>query len=145
MPEPAQDIRERSSELRQGVESVRALADSVGTAASSDIREGLDRLDTFLSTRLLTHISSLREALGDSEGSPLALELAHLATFADEVSWLRKKVGGRDLAIGTANAAKRVLYGLYALIKLHFAMEDEVYLPRLGDMAEPTIPVQEAG
>lgn len=144
MPESTRDIHERSAELRQHVESVRALADTVGTAPSSDIRASLDRLDNFVSTKLLPHVSSLKETLGDREGTPLATELTHLGTLADEVSWLRKKVGGRDMTVGTANAARRVLYGFHALLKLHFDKEDEIYLPRLADVAEPPAE-QEAG
>ncbi len=139
------DIRERSAELHHQVESVRALADTVGTAPSSEIRASLDRLDSLISTKLLPHVSSLKETLGDGEGTPLAMELAHLGTFADEVSWLRKKVGGRDMTVGTANAARRVLYGFHALLKLHFAKEDEIYLPRLADVDEPRSAEQEAG
>lgn len=30
-----------------------------------------------------------------------------------------------------ANDLKRVLYGLYTLVKVHFAKEEEVYLPLL--------------
>ena len=145
MPEPAQNIRERSTELRQHVDQVRALADSVGTIPPSEIREGLDRIDSFVSTRVLPHVSSLREALGHGEDSQLAVELAYLRTLADEVSWLRKKIGGRDMTVGTANAARRVLYGFYALLKLHFAKEDDVYLPRLGDAEHPAAAEQEAG
>lgn len=136
MSEPTQTLRERSSELYHQVESVRALADSVGTAPTADIRGGLDRLDSLVSTQLLTHISSLRQALGDPDGSPLAMDLDQLGTLADEVSWLRKKLGNKEMTAGNANAVRRVLYGLYALLKLHFAKEDAIYLPLVEAAAE---------
>ena len=35
----------------------------------------------------------------------------------------------------TANALRRVLYGLFAIITLHLAKEDEIYLPLLETRA----------
>ena len=145
MPEPAQTLREVSSRLYHQVEPVRALADAVGTAPASDIRAGLDRLDSLVSTQLLTHISSLREAIGDPEGSSLAMDLSQLGSLADEVSWLRKRLGKGAMSVGTANAVRRVLYGLYALLKLHFEKEDAIYLPLVKDAIAPGGARQEAG
>jgi len=145
MPESTQALRERSSELYQQVEPVRALADSVSTAPASELRAGLDRLDTFVSTALLTHVSALREALGDPEDSSLAMDLAHLGTLAGEVSWLRKRLSSHDMTSGSANAVRRVLYGLYALLRVHFAKEQEIYLPLLEGRTERDPAQQEAG
>ena len=33
--------------------------------------------------------------------------------------------------------ARRVLYGLYALVKLHFTEEEEIYIPVLEDALDP--------
>jgi hypothetical protein len=145
MPEPTQTLREVSSQLYHQVESVRALADSVGTAPVSDIRAGLDRLDALVSTQLLTHISSLRDAIGDTENSSLEMDLSQLGSLADEVSWLRKRLGKSAMTVGTANAVRRVLYGLYALLKLHFEKEDAIYLPLVEDAIAPGAAEQEAG
>jgi hypothetical protein len=36
-----------------------------------------------------------------------------------------------------ANDLRRVLYGLYGIVKLHFAKEEEVYLPLLDTRLTP--------
>jgi hypothetical protein len=145
MQESTQTLGELSSELCQQVESLRALADSVGTAPVSDIRDGLDRLDTFVSIRLLPHISALREALGGPEDPSLAMDLSHLGSLAGEVGWLRRQLSSRDMTVGSANAVRRVLYGLYALLKVHFAKEGELYLPLINAQTEDSARQQEAG
>ena len=40
-------------------------------------------------------------------------------------------MAGATLAPLQAKSLRRVLYGLYALVKVHFAKEEEVYLPLL--------------
>jgi hypothetical protein len=42
-----------------------------------------------------------------------------------------------DLAPRNFKALQRVLYGLYALVKVHFAKEEEVYLPILEERLSP--------
>jgi iron-sulfur cluster repair protein YtfE (RIC family) len=37
-----------------------------------------------------------------------------------------------------ANGLRRVLYGLHHLVKVHFAKEEEVYLPILDERLDPT-------
>ncbi len=47
------------------------------------------------------------------------------------------RIEGRTLTAGQAEAFRRVLYGLYTLVKLHFAKEEEVYLPLLDARLKP--------
>jgi hypothetical protein len=49
------------------------------------------------------------------------------------------------MTVGTANAVRRVLYGLYALLKLHFEKEDAIYLPLVEDAPASGAAEQEAG
>jgi hypothetical protein len=48
-----------------------------------------------------------------------------------ELGVLRAQLVAGPLALAQANALRAVLYGLYALVKVHFAKEEEVYLPLL--------------
>jgi Hemerythrin HHE cation binding domain len=51
--------------------------------------------------------------------------------LTDELASLRSELSRPTLGEAPAKALRRVLYGLYALVKLHFAKEEEIYLPLL--------------
>jgi hypothetical protein len=44
---------------------------------------------------------------------------------------LGSQLGGANLANAQAKALRRILYGLSALVRVHFAKEEEIYLPIL--------------
>lgn len=48
----------------------------------------------------------------------------------------RKRIQ-KDVSAQKFKALQRVLYGLYALVKVHFAKEEEVYLPILEERLSP--------
>jgi iron-sulfur cluster repair protein YtfE (RIC family) len=48
-----------------------------------------------------------------------------------ELGALSEQVSATEIGANQANELKRVLYGLYTLVKVHFAKEEEVYLPLL--------------
>jgi hemerythrin-like domain-containing protein len=48
-----------------------------------------------------------------------------------EVGRLTEELSALRNAPDNANDLRRVLYGLYTLVKVHFAKEEEVYLPLL--------------
>lgn len=50
--------------------------------------------------------------------------------LTDELGTLR--AGGDDSAANQIEA-RRLLYGLYALLRVHFAKEEEIYLPLLDE------------
>jgi hypothetical protein len=51
--------------------------------------------------------------------------------LAEELGILRGQLAGATLSDAHAKALRRVLYGLYALVTVHFAKEEEIYLPLL--------------
>ena len=67
--------------------------------------------------------------------SRLAPEANAVAAPSMKAFRLRPPCGA--LALAQANALRRVLYGLYALVKVHFAKEEEVYLPLLDARLTP--------
>ncbi|MGZ9262923.1 MAG: hypothetical protein ACXW6V_25945, partial [Candidatus Binatia bacterium] len=46
---------------------------------------------------------------------------------------LRSRIFQPDFDRVTAMELRRVLYGLYSVVKLHFAKEEEIYLPILAN------------
>jgi hypothetical protein len=57
--------------------------------------------------------------------------------YIEELATLKKDIGGATLTAEQVKSLRRVLYGVYALVKLHFAKEEEVYLPILDRWLTP--------
>jgi iron-sulfur cluster repair protein YtfE (RIC family) len=51
--------------------------------------------------------------------------------LTQELGSLRVHRSQLSITFEQARALRRVLYGLYALVKVHFAKEEEIYLPLL--------------
>jgi iron-sulfur cluster repair protein YtfE (RIC family) len=51
--------------------------------------------------------------------------------LTEELGKLRERLASSGLSSDTAEALRRILYGLYTLVTLHFAKEEEIYLPLL--------------
>jgi hypothetical protein len=54
-----------------------------------------------------------------------------IGQLTGELGLLRSQLTGADVSESQQKALRRVLYGLYAVVKVHFAKEEEVYLPIL--------------
>lgn len=122
------------------IERIRTLADSIGMIPVASLREALGRAYLLLLNQVLPHaqaeelvlyptIGRLLGSLGITEaGSRDHLEVLRL-TGELEVQWLH--LFYVPMSVPDERVLRRVLYGLYAIIKLHLAKEEELYLPLL--------------
>jgi iron-sulfur cluster repair protein YtfE (RIC family) len=102
---PTQPLRDEHKELFPHIESLRAAADSVGEAPVETVRRKVAESHEFLVHHLLPHARAEERAL--------------------------YPVVARLMGAPEAKALRAVLYGLSALVSVHFAKEEEVYLPIL--------------
>lgn len=135
-------IRHEHAELRPHVRELLDLADGVGELPLADLRDGVSRAHEFLSRHLIAHARAEDEVLypliGRLLGAPAATRT--MSRDHEEVARLAQALGDLHgaLAAGApdarqAKALRRVLYGLHAIVELHFAKEEEVYLPLLDE------------
>jgi len=150
MTTASQQLRDEHAEILPHVEEIRALADSVITASPEELRDGIRQVEAFLTKQLLPHAAAeekvLYAAISEIAGGPLAVALmsrdhAEMREFAEECSWILSQIGRGPVTPGLANAARRVLYGLYALLRLHLAKEDEI----CASLLDETMTAAEAG
>lgn len=115
--------------------SLRATADAVGMVPPGDLRHAIDDVVQFLHEHVLPHATAEDEVLypfvAHLLGSPLATDTmrrdhSEILGLTHELERLRDHL---DDAASTD--LRRVLYGLFAVIRLHLAKEDEIYLPLL--------------
>jgi iron-sulfur cluster repair protein YtfE (RIC family) len=58
---------------------------------------------------------------------------AAVGQLVDELATLRQEIGSSGLDPSVDRSLRCVLYGLYALIRVHLMKEEEIYLPLLDD------------
>lgn len=140
-----QPLRDEHKALLRQVEALRSLADSVGSVPSDSLQERLERACEFLTDVLIPHAQAEDRALyplvGKVMRGPEGIETMsrdHLEVgrLTEELRALGSTLDDPLDAAG-ANALRRVLYGLYALITLHFVKEESIYLPVLDARLNP--------
>lgn len=124
-------VREGHFRLRQDVDHIRLAAQELPSVSPEERHLIVTRVLEYLRGTLLPHAEeeeqSLYPAVGKILGSPEATQTMihdHLAIRARVV----------ELAMTNENEVDRLqelLYGLYALITVHFWKEDQLYLPLL--------------
>src|SRR5512138_2838426 len=141
-----QPLRDEHRELFPEVERILAAADSIGNASMDELRRDVDRAYDFLAHHLLPHAQAedaalyptVQQVLGSTDATrTMSRDHVEVGTYIDELASLRKGLGGDSLNPEQTAQLRRVLYGLYAIVKLHFAKEEEVYLPILDQRLTP--------
>ena len=146
MPALMQPLREEHQELLPQIERLRTVADLVGDASAETVRQAIDEVYAFLTRHLIPHAHAEDAALypvvgkvmGASEATAtMSRDHVEVGRLTEELAVLRGHRAGAALGADQAKALRRVLYGLYALVKVHFAKEEEVYLPILEARLTP--------
>lgn len=130
-----QPLRDEHKELIPHIERILEVADSLPDAPLDQIRDGVQEVYEFLAYHLIPHAqaedAALYPAVQNALGSPdatrtMSRDHAEVVRYIEELAELRHELTPRNF-----KPLQRVLYGVYALVKVHFAKEEEVYLPIL--------------
>ncbi|MFF7795678.1 hemerythrin domain-containing protein [Streptomyces sp. NPDC007991] len=137
-----QQLHHEHEHLLPHIEALRTVADTVGRATPEALGTALADLQLFLADHLIPHAEAeervlypaVARVMGAAEATAtMSREHAEVGRLARELGTLREAMG-RDGLNGEGQAAlRRVLYGLYTLVKVHFAKEEEIYLPLLEE------------
>ena len=141
-----QPLREEHKELLPHIEAIRQAADAIGETTLSELRPRIDDVYDFLAYHLLPHAQAEEAALypvvGKVMGAPeatgtMSRDHVEVERLIDELGQIRSNASGSTLTTVQIKDLRRVLYGLYTLVKVHFAKEEEVYLPILDARLTP--------
>lgn len=141
-----QPLKEEHKELLPHIEALRLAGLAVHGTLSQASLELIDESYAFLATHLLPHARAEEAALypvvQKEMGAPLATatmsrDHVEIESMTRELGELRKQISANDIGAKQANELKRLLYGLYTLVKVHFVKEEEVYLPLLDSKLTP--------
>lgn len=132
-----QPLRDEHKELIPHIEQILEVANSIPDAPLEQIRDGVKDVYDFLAYHLIPHAQAeeaalyptVQKALGSPDATrTMSRDHVEVGRYTEELAELRQQVSPRNF-----KALQRVLYGLYALVKVHFAKEEEVYLPILDE------------
>jgi hemerythrin-like domain-containing protein len=133
-------LREEHRVLLPHVEQLRQAADLVGSESLADIRLEVRESLRFLNGHLLPHAHAEEAALypvvGQVMGSPdatatMSRDHIEIARLIEELEHLERRMAPDETDEPLERELRRILYGLYALVSVHFRKEEEVYLPLL--------------
>ena len=136
-----QPLRDEHAELVPHIAALATAGDAVGRVEVAELRAMVDASYEFLAHELIPHAHAEETALYPvvqrAVGAPemtatMARDHVEVGSLTAELGSLRDKLKvASALDDDLANGLRRVLYGLHHLVKVHFAKEEEVYLPIL--------------
>jgi iron-sulfur cluster repair protein YtfE (RIC family) len=146
MESPTEPLREEHRHLVPHIERLRTLADSIGTTDPESVRSGVEEAYEFLTRHLIPHAEAEDKALypviARILGAPRATNTmsrdhVEVGRLTAELAALRTQIQSGSLTASDQTGLRRVLYGLYTLVSVHFAKEEEIYLPILDESLSP--------
>jgi hemerythrin-like domain-containing protein len=141
-----QPLRDEHKELLPHIEMLRVVADQIGTTPMNTLMQRVSEVSMFLEQHLIPHAQAEEKALYPTVGrfmnAPMATatmsrDHVEVGRLTEELAALVKHISGTSVSTSQENDLRRVLYGLYGIVKLHFAKEEEVYLPLLDARLTP--------
>jgi iron-sulfur cluster repair protein YtfE (RIC family) len=114
----------------------------VGDTRPEVLRRAVEEAHDFLAHHLIPHAEAEERALypvvGRVLGTPDATKTmtrdhVEVGRLTEELRALRNAIAAEPPSDAQTKELRRVLYGLYTLVKVHFAKEEEVYLPILDE------------
>ena len=135
-----QPLRDEHQELLPNIGKLRQVADAVGNVTVEVLQQGVDEVIEFLTHHLIPHAQAedralypvVAELMGALQATrTMSRDHVEVDRLTTELVNLRANLSDTTYDQMQATALRRVLYGLYALVKVHFAKEEEIYLPLL--------------
>jgi hemerythrin-like domain-containing protein len=134
-------LRREHRELRPHIEALRRAADQVGDVPPDELDSLLEDSLTFLTHHLVPHARAeeatlypmVDRAVGPGATATMWREHEEVLSLTRELAGLQEQLRAGTAPPDAVKDVRRVLYGLHTLVKVHFAEEEEVYLPVLEE------------
>lgn len=133
LPQVGHEHHER---LLQHVNQLPEVADRLLTAKGDELRTNVDEVCAFLTGTLVPHVDAAEQTLypelermyqNRHSMSPMRREHVEIRRLVGEFAKLTAEIDAGHTSLGRTLAVRRVLFQIYALLKIHLA-EEEVYL-----------------
>ena len=127
---------EHHDRLMHYVGTMTTVGDQLGTASVAELRPRVDDLAAFLNGLLLPHMEAAERTLypelermlqNRHSMTPMRREHDEIRKLVAELVRLQQRLDAGPLQTGETVALRRVVFRLYAMLKVHLA-EEELYL-----------------
>lgn len=141
-----QPLRDEHRELMPKVEHIREVAECLDGASACNRRQAIDEVYDFLAYHLIPHAQAedaalyptVQKVLGSPEATrTMSRDHVEVGRYINDLARVKDGFNGQEFTAEETKALRRLLYGTYALLKVHFAKEEEVYLPILDQRLTP--------
>ncbi len=135
-----QPLRDEHKELYPHISALREAGDSITENLTPEALRRIDEASEFLVHHLIPHAQAEDAALYPVVQQAMGAQLAtatmsrdhvEVGSLTRELITLRGQITPGSITTQQAKALRKVLYGLFALVSVHFAKEEEIYLPLL--------------
>jgi iron-sulfur cluster repair protein YtfE (RIC family) len=143
----SQKLRDEHKVLVEHLDTLLHAADSLDDSTLTDtIRETLDDAYLFLIGELVPHsrvedrviYPVIQRIMGSSMATEtMSFDHREIESLIQQMVMQRSLIVHTKLSRESANSLRRVIYGLYTLVKVHIAKEEEVYFPLLDVHLKP--------
>lgn len=137
-----QPLRDEHAELLPDIEAIRRVADAVGVTSAASLREQVAGVHEFLAHHLIPHAKAEDavlypevEAVLHAPGATATMRRDHVevADLTEQLGALEPELAAEVVSPSAERSLRRILYGLYALVRLHFTEEEEIFVPALEE------------
>jgi hemerythrin-like domain-containing protein len=144
LPKVSHEHHER---LTRHVDQMPAVGDLIGAVPVAELAPRLGEVCTFLTDLLVPHMAAAESALypelermlqNRHSMTPMRREHAEIRTLIEDLQKRRADVDRGKLTVGDAVALRRVLFRLYAFLKVHLA-EEKLYLGIIDHGVSPEV------
>lgn len=141
-----QPLREEHQDLYPQILRIRQVADQIGEVPVTRLRTDLEKVYDFLANHLKPHAEAedaalypvVQKALGSSEATKtMSRDHAEIGQYIDLLKKQLSEISEFPLTKSQIKALQATLYGVYGIVKVHFAKEEEIYLPILEGWLTP--------
>jgi iron-sulfur cluster repair protein YtfE (RIC family) len=142
-------FNQEHEELRPLVDRVRTLADELESVNGRDLRTRLQELDRELTSRLLPHEKAegdqvypfvARRLGGDGATATMSRTHIEIERMVAALVRLASELPPEGATQADLRELRRLLYGLHAILRLHFAQEEESFFSLLRSADEADKP-----
>lgn len=143
-------LRNEHAGLLPHIEALRTTADIIGQADESEVLARVSAAHLFLRDHLIPHAKAEDAALypvvesfvGRRATATMSRDHTEVVRMTDQLAAAATRLARDGLSDDLTRELRRLLYGLYAIVRLHFAKEEEVYLPILDAELTPEAAAQ---
>jgi iron-sulfur cluster repair protein YtfE (RIC family) len=140
-----QPLRDEHAELMPRLGLLRMAAEAVDGPSRAALDELLRDAVAFLQQDLLPHAQveektvypAVERILGERATLTMTLDHLEIKRMTDELAALSRHLELGKLAPHDARELRRLLYGIYAMLRLHFFKEETAFLPLLEERLTP--------